>query len=118
MRHLGWFSPYTDLIQVIKWTRASPVFAYCKGSPGPFYHLNEVSVYQGKQKGERSSQAFEALSSCFCLKHWSFEHSGSKQISIIHIINGSGLPPSFLHTASDQKLDSRNAWEVAIVYHC
>ena len=109
----------------------SPVLISCSmqkqgGSPGQLYHLNEVSVEQGKQRRGRSSppkkQVFEALSSCFCLKYWSFEHSGSNKdpppIHIIHVINGPGLPPPFLHTASDQKLDGRNAWEVAIVYHC
>ena len=68
----------------------------------------------------RRNKLFEA-SSCFCLKYWSFEHSGSNKDPppiIIHIINGPGLPPPFLHTASDQKLDDGKAWEVAIVYHC
>ena len=31
--------------------------------------------------------------------------------NIIHVINGPGLPPPFLHTASDQKSDGGRIWE-------
>ena len=30
---------------------------------------------------------------------------------VIHMINIPGLPPPFLHTASDQKLDGGKAWK-------
>lgn len=36
-------------------TMLSPVFEVCKNGeerPGPFYHVNEVSVYLGRQRGE------------------------------------------------------------------
>ena len=44
------------------------------GRPGPFYHVNDVSVYQGRQRGEGSlikKNKLEALSCSFYPKLWS-----------------------------------------------
>ena len=59
-----------------------PVFwslAVCKnggGRPGPFYHMNDISVYLSRQRGEgvpHLKNELEAWSSCFCLKYWRCE---------------------------------------------
>ena len=46
------------------------------GRPGPFYYVNNVSVYLGRQRGggvPRRNNELDALSCSFCPKHWSFE---------------------------------------------
>ena len=61
--------------------------AVCKsrgGWPGPFYHMKDVSVYLGRQRGGRGGvpdrkNKLEAFSCSFCPKHLSFERSQSKK---------------------------------------
>ena len=46
------------------------------GRPGPFYHVNDDSVYIGRQWGRRSpakKNELESLSCSFCPKRWSVE---------------------------------------------
>ena len=46
------------------------------GRPGIFYHVNDVSVYLGRQRGRgvpHRKNELEAISYSFCPKHWSFE---------------------------------------------
>ena len=59
-----------------------PVFwslAVCKnggGRPGLFYHMNDISVYLSRQRGEgvtHRKNELEAWSCCFCLKCWRCE---------------------------------------------
>ena len=38
-------------------------------------------------------------------------HSVPLDTDITHVINEPGLPPPFLHTSRDQKLDSGKAWD-------
>ena len=50
------------------------------GRPGPFYHVNDVSVYLGRQRGGREGvpdrkNNLEAISCSFYPKRLSFEHS-------------------------------------------
>ena len=57
--------------------------AVCKnrgGRPGPFYHVNDASVYMGRQSGvpDRKNK-LEPLSCSFCPIHWSFQHLRSKK---------------------------------------
>ena len=55
------------------------------GRPGPFYHMNDINVYLGRQRGEGSpiettrKNELEALSCSFCFSYWSFEHSQSER---------------------------------------
>ena len=73
--------------------------AVCKnggGRPGPFYHVDDVSVYLGRQRGggvPHRKNELEALSCSFCPKRWSFERSRSEK-----------------RTASGSKRRTRNAF--------
>ena len=59
--------------------------AVCKnggGSPGPFYHVNDIGVYLGRQRWGGVSNwknELEAFSRSFCPKRWSFKRSWSKK---------------------------------------
>ena len=50
------------------------LLAVCKngwGRPGPFYHMNDISIYLGRQRGGGILK--------FLPKHWSFERSQSEK---------------------------------------
>ena len=49
--------------------------------PGPFHHVNDISVYLGRQRGEVFDwkNKLEALSCSSCSKHWSFKHLQSEK---------------------------------------
>jgi len=59
--------------------------AVCKnggGRPGTIYHVNDVSVYLGRQRGggvPRRKNKLEAWSCSFCPKRWSFDRSRSER---------------------------------------
>ena len=107
------------------------------GRPGSFYHVNDISVYLGRQRGRRvpnQKNAFRAHTLCFepGVVHFSFSNvrnssvwGTNHKISLqAHSFNGGSLPPSvylymikltkpsspFLHTASDPKLDGGKAY--------
>ena len=115
------------------------------GRPRIFYYINEVSVYLGGQSGGgvyHQKYAFCARIFCFepevlrfslheCSK---LQRLGQKRqnkvsssffrcgtlprktlISFTWQKNIPGLPPPFLHTTSDQKLDSGKTWERSYV---
>ena len=51
------------------------------GKPGPFYHVNEVSVYRGGWGGglPKWRNELEAFTCSFHLKHWGFERLQSEK---------------------------------------
>ena len=54
--------------------------------PGPFYHVNNVSIYLGRQRGGRDphqKNELEALSCRSCPKHWNFERSQSENVVLL-----------------------------------
>ena len=64
--------------------------AQLRERPGPFYHVNDISVYLSRQRGRGGGppiekKELEALSCSFCPKRWSFKCLQSKNM---HMLNG------------------------------
>ena len=91
------------------------------GRPGQFYHVNDISVYLGRQRGggvpgRRTS--FGAFSKRKTLEQNAYFRPGTPPPSVylgrhqlIHMIKWTRPSPSVLPTATDQKLDDGKAWE-------
>ena len=91
------------------------------GRPGQFYHVNDISVYLGRQRGggvpgRRTS--FGAFSKRKTREQNAYFRPGTPPPSVylgrhqlIHMIKWTRPSPSVLPTASDQKLDDGKAWE-------
>ena len=76
----------SSTFQALTWPPSSFCsLAVCKNGgerPGIIYHVNDVSVYLGRQRGggvPRRKNELEAWSCSFCPKRWSFEHSWSER---------------------------------------
>ena len=110
-----------------------PVCKNGRGRPGPFYQVNDISVYLGRQRVSAQRSAFcacvlrfESGAVCFrFLNAWNFSSWDRNYKIRLHDLSFDwgplpplstwvGLPPSFLHTASDQKLDGERPGNEAI----
>ena len=110
-----------------------PVCKNGRGRPGPFYQVNDISVYLGRQRVSAQRSAFcacvlrfESGAVCFrFLNAWNFSSWDRNYKIRLHDLSFDwgplpplstwvGLPPSFLHTANDQKLDGERPGNEAI----